>query len=316
MKVALRIFILLVIFPLALSAGGDKRFKGYRKEANASYFLLLTKGTGVTTADTGGAMFIKIKFLASVDTVFMDLNQQTYNPSFPLRVDSRKFAGDFMDFFLRLHVGDSAKFFMKLSLLIKNYPGEFEFNDPEIDSMDYLGFAVKVDSIWSREKMLVQAKIAEEAEAKQREMMEKRNEVMGPIQDAAQTKESWLIAKNDSLFKSYYKQFLSGVIPDANGNYFIELAPGQGDLVDTGMTIAVRYKGYYLDGTLFDANTIVPDELPMEFKVGETLMIPGFGLGILTMRQGGKAKFVIPPAMGYNDGLTRIFEVEIITVTK
>ena len=57
----------------AFSKGGKPKaqFKGYAKMDGGTYFLLLKTGTGTTPVDTGGAVFVKIKFKTDKDSVFL-----------------------------------------------------------------------------------------------------------------------------------------------------------------------------------------------------------------------------------------------------
>jgi FKBP-type peptidyl-prolyl cis-trans isomerase FkpA len=296
----------------AASCEGDNRYPGYEKVENGTYFIVHKPGTGTELADTGGAMFIKIKFKTEKDSVFMDINMQTMKPSFPLGISKPKFTGDFMDMFMRLHVGDSVSFFVNMDSLQANYPHEFEFGKPEIDTMQYLGFTVKVDSIWSRRKMEGEKAKADAEEAKQRDMMMKRNAVMGPIQKKAKEREADLRKNDAKLLKSYLAKHKFPK-PDSNGVYFREDAPGTGGPLMPGMIVSVRYTGMYLDdSTIFDSNRIVEGEDPLEFQLGSYGMIPGFANSVAKMKVGGKATFIVPPKMGYQDSLTRVFDVEVI----
>ena len=114
---------------LLASCESNNAFPGYDEAGNGSYFKLHSKGTGTTTVDTGGAIFVKIKFKTDKDSVFLDINQQTQSPSYPMRVDNPAFPGDFLDMFMRLHAGDSASFFVSLDSLKKYYPDEFNFGE-------------------------------------------------------------------------------------------------------------------------------------------------------------------------------------------
>ncbi len=299
---------------LLASCGGNNRFPGYEEAENGSYFLLHKKGDGKTTVDTGGAMFVKIKFKTQKDSVFLDINAQSQAPSYPMRVDKPAFKGDFLDMFARLHVGDSASFFVSLDSLKKHYPNEFDFKSfgPKIDTMKYLGFSVKVDSIFSRQKVAGLRATAEAKQKEQQEKMQKIQAVMQPIQAASKAKEPELKKKDASLLKPFLAQNKITAKPDANGIYFQETSTGTGEPLHQGEVVGVKYVGKYLDGTVFDANTLVDGQEPMYFNLGTDPMIPGFTSCVLKMKKGGKSTFILPPKQGYNDSLTRVFDVEVI----
>ena len=84
--------------------------------------------------------------------------------------------------------------------------------------------------------------------------------------------------------------------------------------------ITVNYSGYLADGTLFDSS-IERDE-PIQFVVGQGQVIPGWDEGMLLLKKGDKARFIIPPQLGYGEmqlekipaNSTLIFDTEIVDV--
>ena len=304
----------LLIFTFSSFSKGEKKtFKGYEKRENGSYFLLIKKGTGIEKVDTGGAMFMKIKFKTAADSVFVDINKESNAASYPIRIDQYKFKGDFLDLISSLHVGDSASFFVRLDSLKKYFPNEFSF-EPRYDTMKYLGFAVKIDSIYSQPKVMELRKKAEAEAAKQQAEMARISAIMQPIQDSAKLKEAMLKENDFALLTGYIKTTWKGPKnPDADGIFFQETKVGSGELLQKGELLGVKYVGKYLDGTIFDANTLVEGQDLLYFHLGIDPMIEGFTLGVSKMHPGSKAIFIVPSQLGYQDGLTRIFEVEIIS---
>ena len=310
---------ILVIAFSAFTKGGKKKFAGYKKGEGNSYFLLHKKGTSTIPIDTGGAAFVKMKFKTDYDSVFVDINQVTNSVSYPVRIDSPKYKGDFLFYLLQLHIGDSASFFVSLDSLKKYYPKEFGF-EPKFDTMKYLGFTVKIDSIYSREKVAdLQAKAEAEMQKQQVEKQQQQAEaqkmmaLMKPIQDSARVKVPMLKEKDLELLSNYIKNTWKGPRnPDNDGIFYMETAAGVGDVLKNGTIVSLRYTGKYLDGTVFDSNTLFPEQQPLTFQLGDTRLISGFNICVSKMKIGTKAIFILPPRLGYNDGLTRIFEVEIV----
>jgi FKBP-type peptidyl-prolyl cis-trans isomerase FkpA len=282
------------------SCGGPSPYPEYEEAENGTYFLLHTKGTGTTTVDTGGAVFVKIKFKTDKDSVFLDINQATHAASYPMRIDKSEFKGDFLDMFMRLHAGDSASFFIRLDSLHKYYAEEFKF-EPKYDSMEYLGFTVKVDSIYDRKKVQELRTAAEAEQKKQQEMVM----AMKAEEPAAIAK---YIAENKITAK-----------PSATGVYYIEKTKGKGDMIKSGQTVSMLYTGKFLDGQVFDSSDKTGQ--PMSFVVGQHQVIPGMDEGLLMMRKGGKATLIIPSDQAYGDGMGRmkpfatlVFEIEVVDV--
>jgi FKBP-type peptidyl-prolyl cis-trans isomerase len=285
------------------SCGGPSPFPGYEEADNGTYFLLHTKGTGTTTVDTGGAVFVKIKFKTDKDSVFMDINQETRAASYPMRVDKSEFKGDFLDMFMRLHEGDSASFFINLDSLQKYYPEEFHFQEKyaQYDTMQYLGFTVKVDSIFDRKKVQGLRAEAEAAQKKQQEM------IMA------------MQAEEPAAIEKYVAEKKITAKPSATGVYYIETAKGKGDNIKDGQTVSIKYTGKFLDGQIFDSSE--NSGQPLTFVVGQHQVIPGMEEGLLLMKKGGKGTLVIPSSQAYRDGggrmkpfATLVFDIEVVDV--
>jgi hypothetical protein len=100
-------------------------------------------------------------------------------------------------------------------------------------------------------------------------------------------------------------------------------------IIGTGLSVAshdiayVKYTGKFFDGTVFDTNVGTPDTLI--FPVNEGWLIPGFDEGVLYMKEGGKALFLLPSNLAYGEtgfysyvpGNTPIlFEVDLVKLKK
>lgn len=74
---------------------------------------------------------------------------------------------------------------------------------PRFDTMKYLGFTLKVDSIYSRSKAQELRKVAEAEQAKQQEMQMKMMAVMQPIQEKAKAAEPGLKKKTEPYLNPF-----------------------------------------------------------------------------------------------------------------
>jgi FKBP-type peptidyl-prolyl cis-trans isomerase len=98
------------------------------------------------------------------------------------------------------------------------------------------------------------------------------------------------------------------------------LEEGSGEKVDSGDAVTVHYSGFLSDGYKFDSS--VERDEPFKFVVGQRMVIPGWDEGIALLKEGDKAKFIIPPGLGYGEmpvgkipaNSTLIFDVELIDV--
>ncbi len=103
-----------------------------------------------------------------------------------------------------------------------------------------------------------------------------------------------------------------------------DIVVGTGLAAEAGDTITAKYVGTLPDGTVFDASANHAEIAGgFEFVLGQGMVIAGWDQGILGMKEGGKRKLVIPPALGYGAApghplanQTLIFEVELVKVTK
>lgn len=96
---------------------------------------------------------------------------------------------------------------------------------------------------------------------------------------------------------------------------------GSGKAATKGSKVAVHYKGQLIDGREFD-NSFKRKE-PIEFTVGVGQVIEGWDEGIMLLKVGDKARFVIPSHLGYGSrgaggvippNATLIFDVELVDV--
>jgi FKBP-type peptidyl-prolyl cis-trans isomerase len=100
-----------------------------------------------------------------------------------------------------------------------------------------------------------------------------------------------------------------------SGLYYIIEAPGEGGFPTLASTINVRYKGYLLNGTIFDQTQ---GTQTVNFVLGS--VIKGWQEGLQLFQKGGKGTLFIPAHLGY--GASRvgnippysvlIFDVELV----
>jgi peptidylprolyl isomerase len=89
-----------------------------------------------------------------------------------------------------------------------------------------------------------------------------------------------------------------------------------------GKTVKVHYTGYLRDGKMFDSS--IERGEPIEFPLGQGMVIPGWEEGIALMHPGDKFRLIIPYTLAYGETgrepvippkADLIFDVELISVT-
>ena len=105
-----------------------------------------------------------------------------------------------------------------------------------------------------------------------------------------------------------------------SGLYYTITKEGTGAHPPKGAKVSVHYRGTLVDGTVFDSS--YQRNQPIEFAVGVGQVIPGWDEGILLLKKGAGARFVIPSHLGYGaqgaggvipPDATLIFEVELVS---
>ncbi len=79
-----------------------------------------------------------------------------------------------------------------------------------------------------------------------------------------------------------------------SGLFYIHTLEGSGGHPSPTSTITIKYKGYFLDGEVFDKTG---DNQSASFYLPN--LIEGWQIGIPLMKKGGKIKLFIPSRLGY-----------------
>jgi FKBP-type peptidyl-prolyl cis-trans isomerase FkpA len=121
-----------------------------------------------------------------------------------------------------------------------------------------------------------------------------------------------------------------GIQPDsmdatAEGILLQDVRTGRGPEAAPGMRVAVEYRGWLPDGTLFEERPSPDGFGASEFVVGENSPVAGFD-GVLTgMRAGGVRRAILPPDQGYGlvgrpagvpAGSVLVFEIRLLRIAR
>ncbi|WP_025743611.1 peptidylprolyl isomerase [Aquimarina pacifica] len=117
------------------------------------------------------------------------------------------------------------------------------------------------------------------------------------------------------------EEIAAGFDKTESGLRYQMIQKGDGVKAEKGKTVSVHYKGSLTDGTVFDSS--FKRNQPIDFPLGVGQVIPGWDEGISLLHVGDKARFVIPPHLGYGangaggvipPNATLIFDVELMEV--
>ncbi len=208
----------------------------------------------------------------------------------PLQINPA-YEGDLMNCILLMHVGDSATFALDAEDFFVNMMSYREVPEEVGDNKELL-FDVKLISVRPEPAEMQADRIANEA---------RRDNEMQSIER--------FLSENDYV-----------VEPTETGLYFIDVVEGTGKQAAAGKKVKVHYTGTFLSGEKFDSSH--DRNAPIEFTLGRGEVIKGWDDGIVMMKEGGKAKLVIPSNLAYGSqprGSIKaysplFFEVELVEV--
>ncbi|MCL1690367.1 peptidylprolyl isomerase [Elizabethkingia anophelis] len=113
------------------------------------------------------------------------------------------------------------------------------------------------------------------------------------------------IAENNKVFvqkkeeeaKKKLEELKSGMTTTASGLMYKITKTTDGAQPVAGNTVSVHYTGKLTNGQVFDSS--ISRNEPIEFPVGTGRVIKGWDEGILLLKEGEEATFLIPPDLGY-----------------
>lgn len=117
-----------------------------------------------------------------------------------------------------------------------------------------------------------------------------------------------------------YEQF-----KDSTDALYADIQKGTGKAIEAGSKVAIFYKGWLTDGTLFDQSRKGEDGnlQPFLFTIGAREVIPGMEQAIFGMKTGGTRRLIIPPTVGYGEqgqekiippNSVLVFDVQLLAV--
>lgn len=280
--------IIIACLLLASFAQAQKVVK-YSKSKTSGLSYVMHKSNKGPKLKLDDVVTLNLKYSTSKDSLVFD--SWKMGKPIQLKIAKASFKGDLMDGLTLLTVGDSASFLINADSLFTK-----TFGAPRpafIDSSSFLSFTVKIISTTT------------DAALKAEELkLEKENAM-----------------KEDEVIAKYIAEKQITPSKSSSGLMYIVSEPGTGEQAQAGKTVKVHYTGRLLDGTKFDSS--LDRNEPIEFKLGQGMVIKGWDEGIALLKVGGKALLIIPSNLAYGSrGAGGVippfspltFEVELVSV--
>jgi FKBP-type peptidyl-prolyl cis-trans isomerase FkpA len=130
-------------------------------------------------------------------------------------------------------------------------------------------------------------------------------------------------SNNDATFDPQTEEDIITYIEDNNldaqrsdsGLYYVITNEGTGARPSASSNVTVTYKGYFLNGSVFDQNA-------NGYTTNLTSVIEGWTEGITYFKEGGEGVLLIPSNLGYGDsgratipgGAVLVFDIRLIRI--
>ena len=124
------------------------------------------------------------------------------------------------------------------------------------------------------------------------------------------------VAKNEADIQAYVEENNLTAVRSNSGLYYVIEEEGTGTQAEPNSNVTVAYKGYFLNGSVFDQS----DAEGITFGLNQ--VIAGWTEGITYFKEGGSGILLVPAHLGYGSrdyngipgGSVLIFEVSLISV--
>jgi FKBP-type peptidyl-prolyl cis-trans isomerase len=284
----------IISFSLLLSCS-HSRFSDFNETKNGLLYKLQDVGDGERRALPGDYITAQIIIKSQKDSVLFDTQKIGTEGAITFILPAIEYPKDYREGYLFLNEGDSATF------ITDAYTVFIKKNHTMIPKGMNLESVVRVETrvlkIRTQQEHLKEIK-EENEKLQQGEFEEKK------------------------LLDRYISDFGIKEAPIANGIYYIKLEEGNGVTLDSGRVALFNYKGFFLNGRCFDSGF---ETQPFEYVIrAEEQLIPGLAIGVRRMREGEKAKFIIPSHLAFGSSgsstgivppfTTVIYDVELLKV--
>ena len=267
MKKKYSFFALVCLMAMAMLTACSEKFPGYKKTADGLYYKFYHQDTAAHKPNATD--YVKVEMACYLhDALYYDwqkIGNEVYS-----QLKESKFAGDLMEAYNMMHVGDSASFYIKADSTTVLYFDQ----DPAaigLKAEDYFRFEVK----------LVDALTQEQFKAN----IERNREQMRQ-------------ASRQRLADYIEREGITAT-PTSSGVYIIPVETGKGRCPVTGDKVELDFEAFLLDGTSV-GSTYGQDE-KLSFVLGEGNTLPGWEEVVPLMHLGERVRAIMPFEMAYGE---------------
>ncbi|MEN8250576.1 MAG: FKBP-type peptidyl-prolyl cis-trans isomerase [Bacteroidota bacterium] len=301
--------LLVILFVVSCSKETDERViaqtsTGEMETLSGIKYEFIEHGTGEIPPH-GGFWTLNITYLDSLEDVIFSSDQQGGTMPMPYDTAIFKKNASLEECLSLVGEGDSVIFFIEADSL---YMNSYRQPAPPRYAGSKIEVRLGIDKIFTKEEF-------------DEYNLAKLNE---------------LIESEADTIKAYIETNGINASKTEEGLYYEIVEEGTGDMPQEGQMVKVNYTGYVLDGTVFDssieekakeANLFNPARTyePYAFPLGAGQVIKGWDIGIALLKEGGKAKLVIPSALAYGNRARSniikansilVFDVELVEIVK
>ncbi len=287
-------FFIIVFAVLLCSCKKESKYPGYTEGERGVYYKLLSFKDSNKKPSEGDHLEIHMVGKTMNDSILFDSRTVSSSGAVMINFKKDSLEKKWAEILSGLNEGDSVSFVVNSEMVFGLLPDISDLNDPVEGEM-------KLD--------ICIAKMMNPVEyAQWQSVLLKKKEDM----DIEEQRELKVYLTSQSVDEH----------PIGAGIYYMPLVEGSGTPVEVDKNIEVSYKGSFLNGRTFDSTKTGQ---PFQFTFGDEFqLIRGLEEGISLMKEGGKAKFIIPSQLAFGDkgsstGIvppytTVVYEVEVLKV--
>ncbi|MCU0338711.1 MAG: FKBP-type peptidyl-prolyl cis-trans isomerase [Spirosomaceae bacterium] len=213
---------------------------------------------------------------------------------------------------------------LQIMLQTPPFKGSFEEGLAMLAKGDSASFFVNADSLFTKMGQPLPAGIVKGSDIQfVVRLMEVQNEQ--EFQKAQASAREGQVKKDADIIDAYVAKNGLKTVETASGLNYVVVKEGTGAKPVAGQMVSVHYVGKLLDGKEFDSSykNSQSGGKPIDFPIGQQMVIPGWEEGIMSMRKGGKSTFIIPSGLAYGEqgspgaipaNSVLIFDVELVDI--